>query len=152
MSTVPVITATAVPAKESGLQKFENILTGIADGLQKTENAIVNVTGAEASVITALLPPSLSTPILAAQKIAASTFAAMVAQEQAIGASTVPYAQKVATIVALQGAELAKILAGAGLESGQSAIQTIVETATGISTIGKITGTPVSPTAVNTGA
>lgn len=144
VSTVPTPAPVAAPP-ETKLQKFENILNGIGRIFQDTENAIINVTGAEASVIKQFLPPSLSTPILAAQQLAAASFAAMEATEQQIGASAIPYAQKVTAIIALQGAAIAKVLAAAGLESGQAAIQTIITGATGWATIGKITGPPTPP-------
>lgn len=140
MSTTAVITAST---KQN---KFESILTGIGKAIQATENGIINITGAEKTVLTQLLSPNISGPLLQAQQVAASTFATMEATEQKIGAQAIPYVQKVALIVALQGANIAKILASAGLESGQESIQTIVTTATGISTIGKITATPVAPT------
>lgn len=128
MSTAPVTT-----------NKFESILTGVGKFIQNMINAEINIAIAEKPLIYQFLPASMSSAIDTAEQVALTTYLQIEAQEQTIGASSTAYAGKVAQVIALQGAALAKILASAGLESGQTALQTLVTGATGFTQIGKIT-------------
>lgn len=130
--------------------KFESILTGIGKFIQGVINAEINITIAEKPLIDQFLPANLSNAIDTAEQVALSTYLQIEAQEETIGASKSPYAAKVAQVIALQGAALAKILASAGLESGQAALQTLVTGATGFTQIGKLT--TLSAPAASTGA
>jgi hypothetical protein len=129
-------TASVTPAVPN---KFENILTGIGDFLQKAINVEINLVRAEEPLINQFLPAQFSTAIDTAESVAQATYLQIEAQEQTIGESSSSYASKVAQVVALQGAGLAKILATAGLESGQSALTALVTGATSFAQIGKLT-------------
>jgi hypothetical protein len=133
MSTAPVLPAAP------HLNKFESILNGIGKFIQTAINVEINLGIAEKPLIDRFLPAALSGAIDTAETVALSTFLQIEAQEQVIGASSTPYAGKVAQVLALQGAGIAKILAAAGLESGTAALQTLVTGATGFTQIGKIT-------------
>ena len=132
MSTTPVTPA----VKISGLQKFENILTGIGKFIQDAINVEINVAIAEKPLIDKFLPPTISAAIDTAESVALSTYLQIEAQEQTIGAGSAPYAQKVAQVLVLQGAAIAKILATAGLSSAQGDLQVLVAGATGWTQIG----------------
>lgn len=125
-------TPVSLAPKETGLQKVESIFTNIGKVIQNTENVIINVGVAEAPLLTKFLPPTIATAVNNALNVAASTFAALEAQEQQIGTGSTPYAAKAALIVALQGGAIAKILAAAGLEAGQADVQQVINVATGI--------------------
>lgn len=124
---------TAAP-KESGLQKVETIFTDIGKVLQDTENVVINVGASPAAqgLLTKFLPPAVAGPVNQAMTLAANTFAALEAQEAQIGAGKLPYASKVAIIVGAQGAEIAKLLATAGLSALAGDVQQVVNTATGV--------------------
>lgn len=150
MSTTPVV---AAPAKESGLQKFESIFTNIGKVIQDTENVVINIGSAPSTqaLLTKYLPPNLSGPVNQAFTLAANTFAAMENQEQQIGATKLPYAAKVAIIIGAQGAEIAQILASAGLSAATSDLQAVVQGATAVGALNFATltqaPTPLPPAA-----
>lgn len=138
MSTTPVVpTPTPAPAapKVSGLQKFENILTGIGKFVEGVINAEINVAIAEKPLIDQFLPANISSAIDTAETVALNTYLQIEAQEQKIGASSAPYATKVAQVLALQGGAIAKILASAGLANTQGALQALVTGATSFTQI-----------------
>ena len=136
MATAPV---TPVVVDPNRANKFESILTGIGDFLQKVINVDINLLTAEKPLIDQFLPAQFSTAIDTANSVALSSYLQIEAQEQTIGTSSSSYEAKVAQVLALQGAGLAKILATAGLESGQTALQALVTGATSFTQIGKVT-------------
>jgi hypothetical protein len=153
VSTAPVTPAApTAPVTPKATNKFESILTGVGKFIQGLINAEINIAIAEKPLIDQFLPANLSSAIDTAEQVALSTYLQIEAQEQAIGASTTPYVGKVAQVIALQGGALAKILASAGLESGQAALQTLVTGATGFTQIGKITVLTAPTTTTTTGA
>ena len=140
--------------------KFQSILTGIGKFIQGLVNAEINIAVAEKPLIDKFLPPNVSSAIDTAEQVALSTYLQIEAQEQQIGAESAPYAEKVAQVIALQGAGLAKILLSAGLDAGQASLAALVTGATSFTQIpltslttlpaaGQVsaTGTPAAPTA-----
>jgi hypothetical protein len=148
--TVSAITnpkeATAEP-KESVGQKIENFFSKFARVAQNVENAAVNIEVNNQAVLSKYLPASVADPINAAFDRAASTFAAMVATEQKIGGEPIPYAEKVALIVAIQGQQIAGDLAAAGVSIASDTLTTVVSAATAIGTLNltNVTAVPTAP-------
>lgn len=139
MSTTPT------PAPKEN--KAESILTGIGKFIQGLVNAEINIAVAEKPLIDQFLPANISTAIDTAEQVALSTYLQIEAQEQQIGAASSPYAEKVAQVVALQGAGLAKILLAAGLDAGQASLQALVTGATSFTQIPLTSVTTLQPTA-----
>jgi hypothetical protein len=145
MSTAPV---TPAAPKETVGQKIETVFTDIAKVFQGGLNAIVNVSAAEQPFLQQVLPANIYTPYMAAVSLAQKGLASIEAQEPAIGAQPIPYAEKVAKVIGLWGPEIALFLAQAGLENNAAALQTVVLGATSLGNIGKVTAPPTPPPAV----
>lgn len=143
MSSISTITA----PKETATQKVENFFNKLAHIGQAVENAAVNIEVNNQAVLSKYLPAAVADPINAAFTRAASTFAAMVATEQKIGAEPIPYAEKVALIVAIQGQQIAGDLAAAGVSVGADTLTTLVSAATAIGTLNltNVTAVPTAP-------
>lgn len=141
MATAPV---TPAPT-ETGLQKFESILTGINAFFLKAVNAEINIGTAEKPLIDQFLPTQFSSAIDTANAVALNTFLQVEAQEQALAGSSSSYASKVAQVLAWQGGAIAKVLASAGLESGQTALTALVTGATSFTQINKVTTLAATP-------
>ncbi len=135
MSTAPVV-------KKNTL---ETVFTDIAKIFQGTLNAAVNLSVAEQPFLQQVLPAQIYTPYMAAVSLAQKGLAAIEGQEPAIGETAVPYAEKVAKIVALWGPEIALFLAQASLSNAQADVETVVLGATALGNINKITAAPVAP-------
>lgn len=137
------------PAKETVGQKIENFFNKLAHIGQAVENAAVNIEVHNQAALSKYLPPAVADPINAAFNRAASTFAAMVATEQKIGAEPIPYAEKVALIVAIQGQQIAADLAAAGVSVAQDTLTTVVSAATAVGSLNltNVTATPTPPAA-----
>lgn len=134
VATVPPAPVNTV-AKVSGLQKFENVLTHIAGVLEKIQNGIVNVAEAEKPVIQQLLPSGLTVPLYAIIDHIAGQLASVDARYAAIGQQTVPYATKVAEVVATSGALYVSSLASGGISLGT---MTINELVAGLGVVGNL--------------
>jgi hypothetical protein len=129
-------TGSVTPApKESGLEKFENVLTTIAHNMELAQNALINVAVAEQPVLQPLLPAAISGPLFALIDHIQGQLAQIDAQNTAIGASSVPFAEKVAQVVATNGAFYLQSLASAGLTLGA---QSMTEFVTGLSVVSKL--------------
>jgi hypothetical protein len=135
MSTPPVVKQNT----------FEHILTGIGKFIEKVINVEINVAVAEKPLIDRFLPANVSQAIDAAEQVALTTYLQIEAQEQAIGASSAPFATKVAQVLALQGLGITKILATAGLETTQNALSALVTGATSFTQIGLSNITTLQP-------
>jgi hypothetical protein len=141
MSTAPVV-------QETIGQKIENFFSKFAKIGQDVENAAVNIEVANQATLAKYLPAAIADPINAAFDRAQTTFAAMVATEQKIGAEPIPYAEKVALIVAIQGQQITADLAAAGVAVAQDTLTTVVSAATAIGSLNltNVTATPTAPT------
>jgi hypothetical protein len=148
MSTVAPVTPVA-PVKETFGEKVENIFNKFAVIAQKTENAAVNIEVANQATLSKYLPSSMADPINAAFDKAQASFATMVAYEQKVGAEPLPYAEKVALIIAVQGQQIAADLAAAGVAVASDTLTTVVSAATAVGSLNltNVTAVPTAPPA-----
>jgi hypothetical protein len=111
---------------------FESVLTKIGKALLDIVNVGSNVFTAEQPLIDQLLPATISGPIDTVNTLFRNTMASVEAKYQAIGSSSVPFAQKVAEVVAISGAAATQILTQAGYTVGTADLSLIAEGATNV--------------------
>lgn len=128
MSTISVTLASVKP------NAFESFLSAAAKDIQKVLNVGINIATAEQPLINQLLPPQFATAEDAATALIKNVMLTTEAKYQALGTS-VPYAQKVAEVVAITGAALIQILAGIGVTAGQTELTALVTGATSFSSL-----------------
>ncbi len=128
MSTISVTLASVKP------NAFESFLSAAAKDIQKVLNVGINIATAEQPLINQLLPPQFATAEDAATALIKNVMLTTEAKYQALGTS-VPYAQKVAEVVAITGAALIQILAGIGVTVGQTELTALVAGATSFSSL-----------------
>jgi hypothetical protein len=126
MSTISV-----TPVKSNA---FESFLSAAAKDIQKVLNIGINIATAEQPLINQLLPSQFATAESAATALIKNVMLTTEAKYQALGTS-VPYAQKVAEVVAVTGAALIQILAGIGVTVGQTELTALVTGATSFSSL-----------------
>lgn len=125
------ISTTLAPGKPNA---FESFLSAAAKDIQKALNVGINIATAEQPLINQLLPPQFATAENAATALIKNVMLTTEAKYQALGTS-VPYAQKVAEVVAITGAALIQILAGIGVTAGQTELTALVTGATSFSAL-----------------
>jgi hypothetical protein len=128
MSTISATSALVKP------NAFESFLSAAAKEIQKALNVGINIATAEQPLINQLLPPQFATAENAATALIKNVMLTTEAKYQALGTS-VPYAQKVAEVVAITGAALIQILAGIGVTAGQTELTALVTGATSFSAL-----------------
>jgi len=129
MSTAPAPVA-AVPTEN----KLETFLSTAAKDIEKVINVGINVATAEQPLINQILPPQFATAENAATALIKNVMLTTEAKYAALGTS-VPYAQKVAEVVAITGVALVQILAGVGVTAGQTELTSLVTGATAFSSL-----------------
>jgi hypothetical protein len=135
MSTVPVMPAPApAPVAASKVNKLETFLSTAAKDVEKVLNVGINVVTAEQPLLNQLLPPQFSTAEGAATALIKNVMLHTEAKYAALG-TNVPYAEKVAEVVAITGAALVQILAGIGVTAGQTELASLVTGATAFSSL-----------------
>lgn len=142
------ISTTLAPSKPNA---FESFLSAAAKDIQKALNVGINIATAEQPLINQLLPPQFATAENAATALIKNVMLTTEAKYQALGTS-VPYAQKVAEVVAITGAALIQILAGIGVTAGQTELTALVTGATSFSalpTAGLTTLSAAQPVSAN---
>lgn len=143
-------TPAPTPVKETGQQKFESFMTKFGDVLKNIANVGVNIAEEAAPSIEALLPPVYAASFAKILSAAASQVAAVDVKYTAIGASTVPYAVKVAEAVAVGGEGVLAIAAQAGFTLNSTNLLSFFSAAgtiAGSLNLANITATPVVPPA-----
>jgi hypothetical protein len=114
MSTAPV-TIDAPAPKETAAQRVKSFFTEFGDIVKDTVNVVTNVAVEEETPILSLVPVNLQPGVANLINFCAAQVAAVDAKYAAIGASNVPFAQKVAEAVATAGAGALAIAAAGGV-------------------------------------
>jgi hypothetical protein len=151
MSAPPVVIAPPAPApKETGLQKFESVIDHIATGIEKFNNALVNVGEAELPALEPFLPPNLGAMLGKFLPAAATELASADAQFAAIGQANAPWGVKAAKVAAVSGVGLLSILAEFGYTVGSAQLPALLALVPGILgaiNLQTVTAPPVPPAA-----
>lgn len=146
-------TTTATP--ETGLQKIESFFDHIGAGIEKFNNAVLNIANEEAPVIEPLLPASAAAALSEFLPAATTLLASVDAKYTALGQSTASWPVKVAEAIAIGGTGLVAILAKGGvtITTGQlPTILTSVGTLASNLNLATITNAPVAPASTTTAA
>lgn len=114
--------------------KFETFLSTAAKDTVKVGNVLLNVIVAEQPLLNQVLPPQYTTAETAAVALIKNVALTVEAKYAAISA-TLPFAQKVAEVVAITAPALVQILAGVGVTAGQSELTTITTGALAFSSL-----------------
>lgn len=111
----PKAATTPAAPQETTAQKIQSFFTNFGKDIEATVNGIVNVAVEEQTPVLSLLPANLQPGVAQLINYAAAQVAAVDAKYAAIGASNVPFAQKVAEAVATGGIGALAIAAQAGV-------------------------------------